>query len=107
MRLRPRQMSNRAAQRLGAELRSQDDSMLDPIPTGVTEHSKARTDGVSSSDMLGGRILPLGSLVHVVKVHSPCRMIGSEFPWSVSPSTSTSEEPIMKSAWVALVLPPA
>jgi hypothetical protein len=28
--------------------------MLDPIPTEVTNHSKARTDGVSSSDMLGG-----------------------------------------------------
>jgi hypothetical protein len=27
--------------------------MLDQIPTGVTNHCKARTDGVSSSDMLG------------------------------------------------------
>jgi hypothetical protein len=27
--------------------------MLDPIPTQVTNHSKARTDGVSSSDLLG------------------------------------------------------
>ncbi len=27
--------------------------MLDQIPTGVTSHSKAPTDGVSSSDMLG------------------------------------------------------
>jgi hypothetical protein len=26
--------------------------MLDQIPTEVTNHSKARTDGVSSSDML-------------------------------------------------------
>jgi len=43
-----------AAQRLGAELRSHDDSMLDPIPTEVTKHCKAPTDGVSSSDMLGG-----------------------------------------------------
>ena len=42
-----------AAQRLGAELRSQNDSMIRLIPTGVTNHSKAPTDGVSSSDMLG------------------------------------------------------
>jgi len=27
--------------------------MLDPIPTEVTKHCKAPTDGVSSSDMLG------------------------------------------------------
>ena len=42
-----------AAERLGAELRSRDDSMLGQIPTEVTNHSKAPTDGVSSSDMLG------------------------------------------------------
>ena len=35
-------------------MRSQDDSMLDQIPTEVTNHSKAPTDGVSSSDLLGG-----------------------------------------------------
>jgi hypothetical protein len=45
--------AKRLVQRLGAELRSQDDSMLDQIPTQVTNHSKAPTDGVSSSDMLG------------------------------------------------------
>jgi len=28
--------------------------MLDQIPTGDSPHSKARTDGVGSSDMLGG-----------------------------------------------------
>jgi len=44
----------RAAQRLGAELRSQNDSMLDQIPTEVTKHCKAPTDGVSSSELLGG-----------------------------------------------------
>jgi len=43
-----------AAQRLGAELRSQDDAILDQIPTEVTKHSKACTVGVSSSDMLAG-----------------------------------------------------
>jgi len=43
-----------AAQRLGGELRSQIDSMIGRIPTGVTKHSKAPTDGVSSSDVLGG-----------------------------------------------------
>ena len=42
------------AQRLGAELRSHDASILDRIPTEVTKHCKAPTDGVSSSDMLGG-----------------------------------------------------
>jgi hypothetical protein len=47
----------KAAERVGAELRSHDDPMLDQIPTGVTNHSKARTDGVSSSDMLGRRNL--------------------------------------------------
>jgi hypothetical protein len=30
--------------------------MLDQFPTEVTNHSKARTDGVSSSDMLGARL---------------------------------------------------
>jgi len=63
-----------AAERLGAELRSQDDPMLDQIPTEVTNHSNARTDGVrrrpfvpdaltgipvlsrGSSDMLGGPV---------------------------------------------------
>jgi len=29
--------------------------MLDQIPTEVTYHSKAPTDGVSSSDVFGGR----------------------------------------------------
>lgn len=43
-----------AAQRLGAGLRSRDESMLDQIPTEVTNHSKAPTDGVSSSYMLDG-----------------------------------------------------
>jgi len=42
-----------APQRLGAELRSHDGTMLDQIPTEVTNHYKAPTDGVGSSDMLG------------------------------------------------------
>jgi hypothetical protein len=33
--------------------------MLDRIPTEVTKHCKARTDGVSSSDMLGGLAEPV------------------------------------------------
>ncbi len=32
--------------------------MLDPIPTGVIKHCKAPTDGVSSSDMLAGALIP-------------------------------------------------
>ena len=51
----PSSLQDPAAQRLGTELRSQDDPMLDQIPTEVTNHSNARTDGVSSSGMLGGR----------------------------------------------------
>ena len=35
------------------ELRSQDDSMLDQIPTEVTSDCGAPTDGVSSSELLG------------------------------------------------------
>ena len=34
--------------------------MLDLIPTEVTNHSKAPTDGVSSSDMLGCSRDPIG-----------------------------------------------
>ena len=53
------------AQRLGAELRSQDDPMLDRIPTEVTNHSKAPTDGVSSSDVFGGQCGSCtGELIH-------------------------------------------
>ena len=43
----------RAAQRLGAELRSQNDPILDQIPTEVMSDCRALTDGVSSSDLLG------------------------------------------------------
>ena len=42
---------------LGGELRSHDAPMLDQIPTEVTSHCKAPTDGVSSSDMLGSSLL--------------------------------------------------
>ena len=42
----------RQLERLGAELRSLGDLVLDQIPTGVTKHCKARTDGVSSSERL-------------------------------------------------------
>ena len=38
----------------GWELRSQNDSMIEPIPTEAPSHCKAATDGVSSSDTLAG-----------------------------------------------------
>jgi hypothetical protein len=46
---------------MGAELRSHDDPILDRIPTEGLEQYKARTVGVSSSDMLGALRLPLTS----------------------------------------------
>jgi hypothetical protein len=45
--------AKRLVQRLGAELRSHVDSIVGRIPTEVTKHCKTRTDGVSSSDLLG------------------------------------------------------
>jgi hypothetical protein len=45
---------------MGAELRSQDDSMLDPIPTEGLEQYRARTVGVSSSGLLGARPTSVG-----------------------------------------------
>ena len=45
--------SLRDAQRLGAELRSQTESVIGPIRTRGTSRCKAPNDGVSSSDMLG------------------------------------------------------
>ena len=41
-----------AAQRLGAELRSHDESMTSRIPTEVPKHFKAPTVGVSSSELI-------------------------------------------------------
>ena len=60
--------------------------MLDQIPTEVTKHSKARTDGVSSSDMLGAALRGwLGRLDQLGNAEAVGSGTGEREPYLYSP----------------------